>query len=94
MSKTAIVSLLLFLQACFSLNEEIKPEYQDYQLSNVPYKLYSPYAEYKLHWDLEEISGLSYYKNNQLLAIEDETGNVYIIDGDSGEKTRKIKCHF
>lgn len=91
MSKTAIMPFLIILISCFSIKEEVRPEFKDYDLGNIPYKLYAPDAKFKLHWDLEEISGLSYYKDNKLLAIEDETGNVYLIDAAKGEINRKIK---
>ena len=77
--------------ACLPQVKEAKPEFKDYQLVNVPYKLYSPDKKFKLHWDLEEISGLSYYKDDKLLAIEDETGNVYFIDDNTGELAGKVK---
>ncbi len=63
----------------------------DYDHSKVPYQLYKPTIEAKLHYDLEEISGLTYYKEGLLAAIEDETGKIYLLDAVTGEVKRKIK---
>ncbi|MEQ9165732.1 MAG: hypothetical protein RLO12_05720, partial [Fulvivirga sp.] len=64
---------------------------QDYDLSKVPYKLYEPTETFKLHYDLQEISGLTYLSDNKLGAIEDETGKFYIIVASTGDVINKIK---
>ncbi|MEQ8927617.1 MAG: SdiA-regulated domain-containing protein [Fulvivirga sp.] len=80
-----------FLQCESLLQREIHPRYKDYDSLKVPYTLYMPHSKIRLHWDLEEISGLSYYKENKLLAVEDETGNIYVLNGATGEVEDKIK---
>ncbi|QSE98535.1 SdiA-regulated domain-containing protein [Fulvivirga lutea] len=82
---------ILFLQCDSFLQREIHPKYKDYDTLKVPYTLYAPKSKVKLHWDLEEVSGLSYYMGGQLLAVEDETGNVYVLDAETGDVNQKVK---
>lgn len=85
------VVLCTGLFACMPPNEPTDPKYMDYDLTKVPYKLFKPDKSNRLHWDLEEISGLSYYRENMLLAVEDESGNVYVLDANTGDKIEKVK---
>lgn len=62
----------------------------DYDHHKVPYKLYAPDEKYSLHYDLEEISGLSVFADH-LLAVEDEQGYVYVLKAENGDVERKIK---
>lgn len=55
-----------------------------------PYNLLKPEASVKLPTVLREISGLQYIKKNTFAAIQDEKGNIYIIDFKSGAVDRKI----
>ncbi|MEQ8243724.1 SdiA-regulated domain-containing protein [Fulvivirga sp.] len=75
---------------CISPTDQSK-DAQDYDLSKVPYKLYAPTETIKLHYDLQEISGLTYLSTNKLGAVEDETGKFYILDANTGDVLNKIK---
>lgn len=63
----------------------------DYDLNKVPYNINIPSEIMPLHYDLEEISGLSYYDESTLLAVQDESGKLFFIDSESGEIKRKLK---
>jgi uncharacterized protein YjiK len=78
---------------CNRMNREevMDSIFMDYDHGKIPYKLYQPAGKVKLHYDLEEISGLSYYKDGLLAAVEDERGKVYFLDAETGEIKRKIK---
>ena len=47
---------------------------------NQPYDFENPTEEYALPDKLKEISGLSYYKKNQLICVNDEQGKIFIYD--------------
>lgn len=65
--------------------------YMDYDYDKLGYKLYAPMAKHFLPYDLEEISGLSYYKDGLLAAVEDEDGILFLIETKSGEIAKKIE---
>ncbi len=46
----------------------------------LPYQLSAPLETYKLPKELKEISGLSYYKADQLLCVQDEEAVAYVFD--------------
>ncbi|SFD23323.1 Uncharacterized protein YjiK [Spirosoma endophyticum] len=46
----------------------------------LPYQLTAPDENYTMPNELKEISGLTYYKNNQLLCVQDEEAVVYVFD--------------
>ncbi|GAA4413831.1 hypothetical protein GCM10023187_42580 [Nibrella viscosa] len=46
----------------------------------IPYQLTAPDQRYTVPPALTEISGLAYYKNDQLLCVEDEKAVVYVYD--------------
>ena len=50
------------------------------QTINLPYNFESPSEKYDLPDKLKEISGLSYYKENQLICVNDEQGKIFIYD--------------
>jgi uncharacterized protein YjiK len=52
------------------------------------YDLNNPAKIFKLPKDLDEISGLVYYKDKTLLAVQDENGRVFAINSESGELER------
>ncbi|WP_461140593.1 SdiA-regulated domain-containing protein [Spirosoma pomorum] len=56
----------------------------------LPYALNQPDAKATLPKELKEISGLTYYKNDQLLCVEDENAVVYVFD----TKKQKIVKDF
>ena len=84
------ITVLILGISCVAPVDKSK-DVRDYDLARVPYKLYEPTATYKLHYDLQEISGLTYLERNKLGAIEDETGKFYIINVLDGEVEEKIK---
>ncbi len=69
-------------------NRAVK-HYQEF----IPYDLLRPNAEMKLHDDLIEISGLTHLGEGNLACVEDETGNIYILDDKTGKIKEKIKFH-
>lgn len=75
-----IAIVLLVLNACGpskkKTNEEKAPVVevpQDYDFTN-------PAQKMELSKSLKEISGLSYYKDNQLICVNDEEGKIFIYD--------------
>ena len=58
----------------------------------LPYQLNFPNNTFKLPASLTEISGLSNaIKADQLCAVEDETGVIYVIDKTQGDVLKKVK---
>ena len=57
-----------------------KSETITFQYVNLPYNFEEPTEKYVLPDKLKEISGLSYFKNNQLVCVNDEEGKIYIYD--------------
>jgi uncharacterized protein YjiK len=84
------IAVLISSISCVTPVDQTK-DVQDYDLNKVPYKLYEPTETFRLHYDLQEISGLTYLTANRLGAIEDETGKFYIIDASTGDVIKKIK---
>jgi uncharacterized protein YjiK len=56
----------------------------------LPYDLENPSERYTLPQKLKEISGLSYFKNNQLVCVNDEEGKIFIYDLSKKEIVDKI----
>ncbi|MGB0869611.1 MAG: SdiA-regulated domain-containing protein [Flavobacteriales bacterium] len=52
---------------------------------------YTVLNEVELNSDLKEISGLTYYKDGILLAIQDEDGDLFFLDEKTGEIVKKEK---
>ena len=76
--------LLLFLtlfQACEPKKKtQDKSETGSFQNVDLSYDFENPTEKYDLPGKLKEISGLSYYKTNQLVCVNDEQGNIFIYD--------------
>jgi uncharacterized protein YjiK len=53
------------------------------------YDLADPERIYELPSYLKEISGLSYYGKDKIACVQDEKGNIYILDLEKGEITKK-----
>ncbi|SOD79728.1 SdiA-regulated domain-containing protein [Spirosoma fluviale] len=51
----------------------------------LPYQLSAPDQTYALPKELKEISGLTYYKDDQLLCVQDEEAVVYVFDTKKGK---------
>ncbi|QJW90775.1 hypothetical protein HNV11_16010 [Spirosoma taeanense] len=77
-----LVGLALLLAGCgTSSNQNDKPEAGKMAPPfSLPYKLDAPDANFSLPASLREISGLTYYKPNQLLCVQDEEAVVYVFD--------------
>ncbi|GAB3947534.1 hypothetical protein GCM10028805_19950 [Spirosoma harenae] len=54
----------------------------------MPYKLDKPTKEYTLPKELTEISGLTYFKEDKLLCVQDEEAVVYVFDTKKGKVTK------
>lgn len=56
----------------------------------LPYDFENPTEKYDLPDKLKEISGLSYYKKNQLVCVNDEQGKIFIYDINDKKIVNKI----
>ena len=54
-------------------------------MKRVENEYYKILNKVSLNTDLEEISGLTYYKNGTFLAVQDELGIIYVLDEVSGD---------
>ncbi|RRB07167.1 SdiA-regulated domain-containing protein [Larkinella rosea] len=70
-----ILAIVCSLGACNSKKGNRASETQSF-----PYDLKTPAHRYTLSPDLEEVSGLSYFKENQLLCVQDEKAVAYVYD--------------
>lgn len=77
----------------FSETTDKDSTYIDYDEAALGYKFYEPTLDLKLEDELEETSGLAYVDRSTLATIEDENGDLYLIDSQTGETKRKIKFH-
>lgn len=59
----------------------------------LPYNLSQANEIFNLQVELNEISGLSFWKDNKVLAINDELGTVYTIDIDKGKIYNSRRFH-
>ena len=57
---------------------------------SIPYNFDAPSEKYDLPDKLKEISGLSYYKTNQLICVNDEQGKIFIYDINDNKIIDKI----
>ncbi|PWK26798.1 uncharacterized protein YjiK [Arcicella aurantiaca] len=88
----AVVILgVFFIYACTpkKQKEDDKPSEKS-ELVNLPYDLENPSEQYTLPKKLKEISGLSYFKNNQLVCVNDEEGKIFVYDLSKKEIVDKI----
>lgn len=98
MLKELIIALFVFISLaslsthCTSfVASRTDSVYMDYNYKELGYVLNEPIKKHFLNYDLEEISGLTFYKENQVAAIEDEKGKLYFIDVNTGDITRTIE---
>jgi uncharacterized protein YjiK len=84
--------LLLSISFLYACEPKKQKENTDSTFQNVqlPYNFESPSEQYDLPKKLKEISGLSYYKNNQLACVNDEEGKVFMYDLTKKEIVEKI----
>jgi uncharacterized protein YjiK len=79
----AFIIIIVLVVACFP-----KKKQTDYIVS---YDFQNPAKRMELPENLKEISGLSFYKDNQLACVNDEKGNVFIYDLAKQEVVEKIE---
>ena len=82
--------LLLLIVLSASTQELDKYKLFETDGYNFPYDLSEPDEKWELPKSLVEISGLSVVDENRLACIQDEKGNIYIFNIQSGEVEQKI----
>lgn len=76
-----LILLVTLLCACEPKKKaQTERESDVIQNVNLPYDFENPTEKYNLPNKLKEISGLSYYKKNQLVCVNDEEGKIFIYD--------------
>ena len=87
-----LVIVLLFLAGCgTSSTKSDKPEAGNLEAPfKLPYQLNAPTENYKLPKELKEVSGLSYYKDDKLLCVQDEDAVAYVFDTQKKEVTENF----
>lgn len=93
---SAVSDFLLFafamlIIAGLSACHDDKPLNQNQIDELLPFNLKKPALELKLSSELKEISGLTYWKEDQLAGVQDEKGFVFIIDALTGDIIEKRK---
>lgn len=81
--KTTIATWLIaisLLTGCQPAKKSESERVQTQAGASLPYDLSQPTARFDLPSDLDEVSGLSYYKDNQLACVQDEAGVVFVYD--------------
>ncbi|MGA1875991.1 MAG: SdiA-regulated domain-containing protein [bacterium] len=68
-----------------------KSEVHQVKDSPFPYELTRPSQKFTLPRYLDEISGISYKKHNQLVCIDDEKGEIYLFDIDRKKVTNRYQ---
>lgn len=86
-----IVFTIIFLLSCNPKNKN-QEQKQTEIIPNIvlPYDFENPTEKFIMPDQLKEISGLSYYKGNQLACVNDEEGNVFMYDFIKKEVVDKI----
>lgn len=85
-----IALLLLTATLLFSCDPNKKKQAKTFQKVSLPYNFETPSEKYVLSKNLKEISGLSYFKNNQLVCVNDEQGKIFVFDIAKKEVVDKI----
>ena len=85
-----LFALLLLLAGCGpAAKKNDKPELGTLEAPfKLPYRLADPTEHYTLPKELKEISGLTYFKDNQLLCVQDEEAVVYVYDTQKKKVTK------
>ena len=98
MSKTLTLLGIIGLTLIFSFNVSCERPYRSLadSLYHVPGKKYAydlrqVENKYFLPYVLEEISGLDYYKDNQIAMINDEEGRIFLYDLDKKDIDKAIR---
>ena len=77
-----IIFIFLGLESSCYYNREAATDsvYLVMSNDNILYDLTNPAEMFELPGELEEISGLTFYRNNQIMCIQDEDGKAFIYD--------------
>jgi len=86
-----MVVTIFLLNACGPSKTENKEEKTSETKATLVYDFAHPAQEMKLAKSLREISGLSYYKDNLLMCVNDEEGKIFIYDFTKEEIVDEIK---
>ncbi len=91
-SAALILSGLLALTACPSGGKKKeKNETPPVALRPLAYDLTRPTARFELPKSLREVSGLTYYQGTQLACVQDEKGDIFPFDYQSGEVGKRLQ---
>lgn len=85
-----LLSLSLFF-GCGNKSSKADTEANVSEAAVIPYNLNKPSQKYILPKSLDEISGLSFYKDHQLACVNDEEGRVFMYDYQKEAVVDKIK---
>ena len=85
-----IAIAILLLNACGPSKKKSNEEKAPVEEGARSYDFTNPVQKMKLSKSLKEISGLSYYKDNQLICVNDEEGKIFIYDLAKEEITEKM----
>lgn len=86
--------LFLALSIAYVLYQE-QPQGRIFQPENssftFPYELSTPFQQFYLPQDLREISGLAWQREDQVLAVQDEKGIVFVYQTGQQEVVQRVK---
>ncbi|RYU94150.1 SdiA-regulated domain-containing protein [Emticicia agri] len=85
-----IALAILLLNACGPSKKQANEEKATETEASKSYDFTNPVQKKKLPRSLKEISGLSYYKDNQLICVNDEQGKIFIYDLSKEDIVNKI----
>lgn len=83
--KMGIIALLLCSGCNFPKNEATKAKEMERNSFTFNYSLDKPKSVWQLPDELREISGLSFYGDSTLAAIQDEDARIYLLNSSSGK---------
>jgi len=87
--KLLYLAIIILVQSSFSQdqNPEIIFKEKNFEF---PYHLLSPVKIQKLPSKLIEVSGISFINKNRIACIQDEKGNIYVLNFETAEIEKKI----
>lgn len=83
-NKSFLVAWLFLITACMTAQKDTVKD-------AIPYSLSTPDGSFSLDKKLSEISGLCLWKNRELAAVNDEKGEVFILNAKDGSIKRTLK---
>ena len=90
-SVSAIVASIFTVYISQGLSSDYDRSNYQVNMNSMKYDLLTPVQRWELPEELEEISGLSYYRENQLACIQDEEGIFFIYDLQKSKVVRREK---